>query len=73
MVPILKGVQLFGYLDSSIESPPAKVTTGDGAKAREIVNPEYNSWIVQDQAIIGGLLSFMTEEVLAQLTRCTDT
>nr|KAJ0185285.1 hypothetical protein LSAT_V11C900476660 [Lactuca sativa] len=73
VVPILKGVQLFGYLDGSIESPTDKVTTWAGAEAREIVNPEYNSWMVQDQAIIGGLLSFMTEEVLAQLTRCTDT
>nr|KAJ0214523.1 hypothetical protein LSAT_V11C400210300 [Lactuca sativa] len=64
LVPIFKGVQLFGYLDGSIKSPLAKVSTGVDAEARETNNPEYNSWMVQDQAVIGGLLSSITKEIL---------
>lgn len=56
------------------QSPlPPKVTTGTRAEAREIDNPLYNMWVVQDQAIIRALLSSMTEDVIAQLTRSTNT
>lgn len=73
VVPILRGVQLFGYLDGTIPKPNSKITTGTGADVREIDNPQYASWFVQDQAIVGALLSSMTEEVLAQVTRCANT
>lgn len=69
VVPILKGVQLFGYLNGLIKSLPAKVTTGVGTEVQETDNLVYNSWMVQDQEITGGLMSSMTEEASAQLTR----
>lgn len=73
VVPILRGVKLFGYLDGTTRAPAEKITTGAGDAAREIDNPAYETWFTQDQAILGGLLSSMTEEVLSQLTRCTET
>lgn len=73
VVPILRGVQLYGYLDGTTAKPAAMVTVGTGSDAREAANPNYEPWVVQDQAILGGLLSSMTEDVLSQLTRCINT
>lgn len=73
VVPILRGVKLFGYLDGTIATPTAKITVGTGEAAKVEDNPAYDAWITQDQAILGGLLSSMTEDVLSQLMRCTDT
>ena len=73
VVPILKGVHLFGHLDDTIPAPAATVTIGTGDAIRVSPNPEYNTWVIQDQAIIGGLLSSVIEEVLPQLIRCTTT
>lgn len=69
VVPILRGIQLFGYLDGTTPMPPATVTEGTGATVRQVDNPAHSAWIIQDQAILGGLLSSMTEDVLPQLTR----
>lgn len=49
--------------------PPAMVTEGTGAAAKQVSNPVHATWVVQDQAVLGGLLSSMTEDVLPQLTR----
>lgn len=73
VVPILRGVQLYGYVDGTIAALGAKITTGTGNDATRIPNLEYETWYVQDQSIIDGLLSSMTEEVLSQITRCIDT
>lgn len=70
---ILRGVQLFGYLDGTTPMPAAMVIEGTGTTAKRVINPDRATWIVQDQAILGGLLSSMTEDVLPQLTRQIDT
>ncbi|XP_020251834.1 cold shock domain-containing protein 3-like [Asparagus officinalis] len=49
------------------------VTEGTDTDARQVLNPARATWIVQDQAILGGLLSSMTEDVLPQLIRQIDT
>lgn len=72
VVPILRGIQLFGYLDGTTPMPLATVTEGTGATVRQEDNPARSAWIIQDQAILGGLLSSMTEDVLPQLT-CINT
>ncbi|GJX44866.1 retrotransposon protein, putative, ty1-copia subclass [Tanacetum coccineum] len=73
VVPILRGVQLYGYVDGTKPMPAITRTIGTGADARQATNPDYEAWVVQDQAILGALLSSMTEDVLSQITRCTDT
>ncbi|KAL7595576.1 hypothetical protein Lser_V15G29196 [Lactuca serriola] len=73
VVPILQGVHLFGHLNGTILAPLEKVTIGTGDAARESPNPDYDTWAIQDQFVVGCLLSSMTEEGLPQLTRCTNT
>lgn len=60
VVPILRGVKLFGYPDGTTVCPPAKITVGTGETAKEEDNPAYDTWFTQDQAIARGLLSSMT-------------
>lgn len=80
VIPILRGVQLFGHLDGTTPAPPEKVVTEPNTAEKEATepaktspNPDYQTWVIQDQAVIGGLLSSITEEVLPQLIRCTST
>ncbi|KAK1630411.1 hypothetical protein QYE76_004726 [Lolium multiflorum] len=44
-------------------------TTGDGEARRteEIVNPDYATWYVRDQAVLSGILATVTEDVLAHI------
>lgn len=73
VIPILRGVQLHGYLDGTTYVLAAKIIVGTNAEAKTTDNPDYQNWVVQDQTILRGLLSSMTEDVLSQLTCCTDT
>nr|KAJ0190631.1 hypothetical protein LSAT_V11C800418970 [Lactuca sativa] len=61
VVPILEGVKLFGCLDRTMEIPTAKITVGTGEATKTKDKHAHDSWITKDQAIIGGLLSSMTE------------
>lgn len=71
VVPNLTGAGLFGYLDGSVPAPPKTITEGTGDAAHSVPNPAYEPWRRTDQAVLGALLSSMTEEVLAQMTRAT--
>ena len=80
VTPILCRVRLFGHLDDTTPAPAATLTTGTSVAGKETAeapkttpNPDYETWVIQDQAVIGGLLSSMTEDVLPQLIRCIDT
>ena len=69
VIPSLTGAGLFSYLDGSIPAPPKTIVQGTGDAAHSVPNPEYEPWRRTDQAVLGALLSSMTEEVLAQMTR----
>lgn len=73
VLPILHGVQLYGYLDGTTPAPVAKLIIEIGAGVKESDNLAYTTWFVQDQAIVGALLSSVMEDVLTQLTRCSNT
>ncbi|GKF61187.1 hypothetical protein Tco_0181241, partial [Tanacetum coccineum] len=51
IVPILRGVQLYGYPDGTTPMPAAKMTTGAAAEAREVDNPQHAIWVVQDHVL----------------------
>ncbi|GJT72530.1 hypothetical protein Tco_1031816 [Tanacetum coccineum] len=56
VIPILRGVQLFGHLDGSMPAPPTTAVTGPSAAGKETTepvkespNPEYQTWVIQDR------------------------
>ena len=71
VVPNLTGAGLFRYLDGSVPAPPKTITEGTGDVACSVLNPEYAPCRRTDQAVLDALLSSMTEEVVAQMTRGT--
>ena len=71
VIPNLTGAGLFGYLDGSVPTPPKTIVVGTGDAAHSAPNPEYAPWRRTAPAVLGALLSSMTEEVRAQMTRAT--
>ncbi|KAF0904762.1 hypothetical protein E2562_037002 [Oryza meyeriana var. granulata] len=66
----VRGAQLTGYLDGTKEVPSPTITVekkvGDQVVKELVNNPAYTQWIVQDQQVLGYLLSTLLQEVLVQ-------
>lgn len=46
--PILRGIQLFGFLDGTHVVQVAKITVGTGDAARQDTNPNHEAWVTDD-------------------------
>jgi uncharacterized membrane protein YgcG len=71
VTPILRAHQLFGHVDSSLPPPTPVITTGTGADALQVPNPDYLRCFAFDQLILSALLASMSEEMLGQMTQHT--
>ena len=60
-----------GYLDGTIVAPAKLVpsSTTDGVDL--VSNPAYDRWYVQDQQVLSGLLSSMSEEIVHDMVAAT--
>jgi hypothetical protein len=68
VMPEIYGVQLYGYLDGSIEAPEKEMTVKDkDGVETTIPNPAYGRWVAQDQSVLGFLVRNMSREVLTQM------
>jgi hypothetical protein len=67
-LPEIYGVQLYGYLDGSIEASGKETTVKDkDSMEMTIPNPDYARWVAQDQSVLGFLVRNMGREVLTQM------
>jgi hypothetical protein len=68
LLPYLRSTKLIGYLDGSLPAPPKQVASSseDGA-----ANPAYQRWYDQDQQVLSGLLSSISEDILRDLIDAT--
>lgn len=65
MNPYFQSQSLFGYLDGSISSPSLLLTSSSTTSPTVlVVNPEYDVWYQQDQAILCVLISTISEYLL---------
>jgi hypothetical protein len=71
IVPYLRGQHLFGFLDASWLAPPQTINVTTNGISKLQPNPEFQSWIIQDQMILSALISSLSENVLAYVVRCT--
>jgi hypothetical protein len=60
-----------GFLDGSNPAPAQTVAVSTAADAEQVPNPEYERWYDQDQQLLSGLLSSMTEDVLQDVVIAT--
>uniref|UniRef100_A0ACD6AMF3 Uncharacterized protein n=1 Tax=Avena sativa TaxID=4498 RepID=A0ACD6AMF3_AVESA len=68
MLTHLRGHSLLGYIDGSIEAPEETIaSTNTAGESVDVVNPDYATWYVRDQTVLGGFLSTVTKEVLAHI------
>jgi hypothetical protein len=71
LLPYLRGTKLIGYIDGTRPAPPEKVATSTVSGAEQIVNPEYSRWYDQDQQLLSGLLSSISEDMLHDVISAT--
>lgn len=68
VMPVIRGAQLEGLLDVTVEPPPKEVDVKQGDKDIKAPNPDYGRWVAQDQQALSYLLTNMLREVMAQVT-----
>jgi hypothetical protein len=71
LLPIIRGVQLQGYLDGSLAAPEEKIPNKSDGKTTEEINPEFIRWTALEQQVLGFLMTTMTPEVMCQVASCT--
>ena len=59
------------YLDGSITAPAKLVASSTAAGADLVPNPAYDRWYDQDQQVLSGLLSSISEEILQDVVAAT--
>lgn len=64
LLPYLRSTKLIGFIDGSISAPPKLVASSTAEGAELVPNPAYDRWYDQDQQLLSGLLSSMTEDLL---------
>jgi hypothetical protein len=72
LLPYLRSSKLMGFLDGSNPAPKQFISTATTTgEIEEALNPAYGTWYDQDQLLLSGLLSSMTEEVLRDVMAAT--
>ena len=64
ILPLLRSRYLMGYVDGSYPCPPERVLQQlEGGRTVSVFNPEHRSWVMQDQAILSGIVSSLMPQV----------
>lgn len=73
VVPVVRGAQLYRYLDGTKKVPPATIEVTKDGKTEKEMNPAYEAWLVYDQQVLGILNASLSQEVLGQVAMFTTT
>jgi hypothetical protein len=64
LLSFLCNAKLLGYLDDSLSPPAQQIASTSDNSITMVSNSDYDRWFDQDQQVLSGLLSSMSEEVL---------
>ena len=65
IIPYMHGQRVFGFHDGTIMPPPQVIPNPDTTSTIDSIgNPEFLTWVQQDQLIMSTLLSSLTKGVL---------
>jgi hypothetical protein len=68
-LPAIRGAQLMHYLNEKTIAPPEQITVMiEEKKEVKVPNPEYTTWVAQDQQVLSYLLNSITKEILGHVT-----
>ncbi|KAK2980515.1 hypothetical protein RJ640_022517 [Escallonia rubra] len=68
VVPFLRGLEIFGFVDGTISAPPSHITSQ--GQTSSIPNPDFQLWQNQDSLILSMLISSFSEEILPLVVGC---
>ncbi|KAK2985196.1 hypothetical protein RJ640_010485 [Escallonia rubra] len=68
VVPLLRGLEIFGFVDGTISAPPSHITPQ--GQTSSIPNPDFQLWRNQDSMILSMLISSFSEEILPLVVGC---
>ena len=71
LFPYLWSTKLMGYFDGTIATPTKLVPSSSAAGANLVFNPACDRWYDQDQQILSGLPSSISEEILHDVVAAT--
>ncbi|GJM95271.1 hypothetical protein PR202_ga11983 [Eleusine coracana subsp. coracana] len=71
LLPYLRSTKLMGYLDGSIIALAKYVAASTVAGAQQVPNPAYTTWYDQDQQVLSGLVSSISEQILVDVVSAT--
>jgi hypothetical protein len=71
LLPYLRSAKLMSFIDGSMPPPPKQVPSSTDEGAELVPNPTYSAWYDQDQQLLSGLLSSMTEDILQDVMEAT--
>uniref|UniRef100_A0A803R2Q2 Retrotransposon Copia-like N-terminal domain-containing protein n=1 Tax=Cannabis sativa TaxID=3483 RepID=A0A803R2Q2_CANSA len=71
---IIRGHRLDGFINGNRPAPPEFIRTGepnvDAPGSGMDINPEYETWLVHDQLLMGWLYGSMTEAIASEVMGC---
>ncbi|PNY01489.1 copia-like polyprotein, partial [Trifolium pratense] len=67
VLPLIRGCKFDGYILGTKECPEQFVTSADKSKK---VNPDFQDWMADDQALLGWLMNSMAIDIATQLLHC---
>jgi hypothetical protein len=71
MLTHLRSHSLLGHIDGSLIVPAETISTtvGEGQDSHtvETVNPDFATWYIRDQTVLGGILATVTEDILVHV------
>jgi hypothetical protein len=71
LLPYLRSFRLIGFLDGTTPAPARMITASTAPGAAQVINPAYIKWYDQDQQLLSGLLSSMSEDSLRDVVMAT--
>ena len=72
IVPFFKGKHLYGYLKGNTPTPSQIIIVSADGATQALQNPEFQHWHLQDQMILGALISSLSEKILAHVVKFRD-
>jgi hypothetical protein len=51
-VPVVRGAQLYGYLDGTIKESSSLIIAVKDGQSEQVPKPTHAAWIVQDQQVL---------------------
>uniref|UniRef100_A0A0D3HV43 Retrotransposon Copia-like N-terminal domain-containing protein n=1 Tax=Oryza barthii TaxID=65489 RepID=A0A0D3HV43_9ORYZ len=57
ILPAIRGARMEGYITGAKQAPAAEIDAKEGDKVVKVTNPAYETWVAEDQQVLGYILA----------------